>query len=328
MAPAPPDPWRELPDPASSIAPVDGGVIDRLDKTLSAPIFRLQLGLVMESILSVPGCFFGMPAVMAVAPGLTAVCVHVQRHGQIPMHHRSAASLAGLGMTTIWLFWQWMNVLSAADGVSRAWILYSPRVFIAAPVAGLILSYTATDDEVARASAALYLVSWFVTVLPILALKGLCRRRRPLASDAVHIGPNAAAAAKKKALSTIVLMLRKGDPNAAFPSGDVAGAVSFAYPLWRCGGLNAGVAAMLVLLSAFGRMYWHAHHALDVIVAALIAVVCCVGIDGALSVDGGCPAVKIYHPFIALGALVVQQLLKPQQIAGLKGREFFKRRTD
>ena len=29
-------------------------------------------------------------------------------------------------------------------------------------------------------------------------------------------------------------MLKSGDANAAFPSGDVAGSVAFAYPLWRC----------------------------------------------------------------------------------------------
>lgn len=106
----------------------------------------------------------------------------------------------------------------------------------------------------------------------------------------------------------------------------VAGSVSFAYPLWRCKGTGAGAAALIVFASAFGRMYWHAHHAMDVIVAALIAYLCCLALDAALSAtsergDGAdCPDVPWYYPFVALFAIAVQQLIKPHKVAGLKGK--------
>ena len=48
--------------------PADGGLIDRCDKFLSSPVFRLKLGIFVEAMLSVPGCFFGMPAVLAITP--------------------------------------------------------------------------------------------------------------------------------------------------------------------------------------------------------------------------------------------------------------------
>ena len=60
--------------PASRF-PVDGGLIDRLDKRLSAPLFRLQLGLAGEALLSLPGCFFGMPGFHVISPTLVACAV-------------------------------------------------------------------------------------------------------------------------------------------------------------------------------------------------------------------------------------------------------------
>ena len=59
--------------------------------------------------------------------------------------------------------------------------------------------------------------------MPVLTLNAASRRRRPVACDAVR-------ATVTKSLANIPSMLRAGDPNGAFPSGDVAGAVAFAYP--------------------------------------------------------------------------------------------------
>lgn len=99
------------------------------------------------------------------------------------------------------------------------------------------------------------------------------------------------------------------DPNAAFPSGDVGGAVSVAYALIRCGG-DCRLALACVVLSAFGRLYWQAHHLLDVLAGALISLVTCMALELLLQHrgdQGSAISVAWWHPAIALIVLFVQQ---------------------
>ena len=57
--------------------------------------------------------------------------------------------------------------------------------------------------------------------------------------------------------------------NESFPSGDVAGAVSFALAMAPVAPISA---AACVLLSSFGRVHWRAHHVLDCAAGGLLAV--------------------------------------------------------
>lgn len=68
----------------------------------------------------------------------------------------------------------------------------------------------------------------------------------------------------------IIPRLLGRDANAAFPSGDAVGALVFAHALNRCGFRSLGIACALGSLA--GRVYWHAHHALDVTVGAAIGL--------------------------------------------------------
>jgi hypothetical protein len=38
----------------------EGGCVDRLDKALSSPIFRLRVNMFMEAAIAVPGSMFGV----------------------------------------------------------------------------------------------------------------------------------------------------------------------------------------------------------------------------------------------------------------------------
>ena len=68
-----------------------------------------------------------------------------------------------------------------------------------------------------------------------------------------------------KKLARIGASLRASDPNASFPSGDVAGATAFACALAPT---HPTLALALVCGSAFGRLYWRAHHLLDCLAGA------------------------------------------------------------
>ena len=84
------------------------------------------------------------------------------------------------------------------------------------------------------------------------------------------------------------------DGNASFPSGDVAGAVAFGASVAQAG--YPRLALALMLTSAFGRVYWRAHHVLDV---------CAGGFFGAVAAKVmQSVAVKWWHPLAAHLALI------------------------
>ena len=93
--------------------------------------------------------------------------------------------------------------------------------------------------------------------------------------------------------------------------------MSVAYTLWCCGG-SRSVAIVCVTLSAFGRMYWQAHHLLDVLGGALTSLLTCNALHLLLRVtspdesgSSTCPQATWWHPGLALVALwLEQQILK------------------
>ena len=276
----------------SSRWPIDHGTLDVLDKRLSAAIFNLQLGVVLESLLSVPGCFFGMPAFHVVAPALLACSV--DRTGC-----RAAQPWAMFAVlsATMSLFCAWGLIQRSSEALRHARLLYLPPTMLASPPIGVSLARALTTDDAALAACYYFLLAWYASVLPVLTLKAVARRRRPVACDGIS------RAAEGKALPNIPAMLRSGDPNAAFPSGDVAGAVAFAYPLWHCAGAPS-LAVACVALSALGRMYWLAHHLLDVACGAAISLLTCVALDVALGAAAGGTLTQLWHPILAFVVVI------------------------
>ena len=293
--------------------PVDGGTLDLLDKRLSAPLFRLQLGLVGEAILSIPGCFYGMPAFHVLSPTLIACALG----GCSAASDESVATLAAASALLV-VFWFYAQ--SSPARLNRVFLLYLPPTLVASPIVGLwLVHWVAAADSSAQAAAAFHLLAWFASTTAVISIKHAARRRRPLACDPSHIGHDVTRAVEGKALSNICTMLRSADPNAAFPSMDVAGSVAFAYPLWRCASYASPssqlaqhavalrvLAVASVALSATGRMYWQAHHLFDVTCGGLLAVLTCVVLD--LSLGSFVPSLTAdshvealtpwWHPFV------------------------------
>jgi len=292
--------------------PHDGGSIDLLDKRLSAPVFALLIGPIPEMLLSLPGCFFGMPAFHVLGPTLVACSL-----GGHCATTASAPALVALAGVTLGLLAAWASVHSPVGG-PRFRRLYMPQTMLAAPVVGSALAHwVAGADDGAVAAGSLYLLLWFSGIFAILPLKAVSGRRRPVASDVEHSGAAVAQATSRKVLLAIPYMMKAGDPNSSFPSGDVGGAVAFAYPLIRCGASSAAGATwslllpaagvLCVLVSAFGRMYWQLHHLMDVCCGALSSVVTCVLVDaamGATAAEHGATTVY-WHPAAMLVVLFV-----------------------
>ena len=264
-----------------SYFPTDGGSLDKLDKRLSSPLFKLQLGLIGEALLSIPGCFFGMPAFHLVAPFLVACALDGRKDASL------GALLLALAFAIVlvgtWLFAQSLP-RAASTFTSSICRRLNPRANprpTRHPLGG---------DRRSQRAGCCRVLSRRVEYYSRAGARAEARVRPPppVACDAKDIGKAVPMAAESKALPNICMMLKKGDANAAFPSGDVAGAVAFAYPLWRCAssatpllgavGIKC-VAACCVLLSATGRMYWQAHHLLDVTCGGLVSLITCIALD-------------------------------------------------
>ena len=226
--------------------PREGSALDLLDKRLSMPVFTLRLNRTLEALLAFPGCLFGMPAFGA--PGALVLALVTSGGGTHAARFATAfLLLAVLGV--------WAAVLFTQTGVHRAHSLYSPTTVLCTPWLALGLLRADALGLAGGGTGCLYLLTWFACIAPILVIKALTSRRRPLACAAEHIGQACVDALARKEPCVIVRMLRR-DANASFPSGDVAGAVCFAYGLWGYGRAVASVAC--VLLAALGRMYWQA----------------------------------------------------------------------
>ena len=295
-----------------SLWPVDGGPLDLLDKRISGPLFRLRLPLPVEATLSVPGCWFGMPAALSVLPPLLALLDMGCCQATPPL------SLAALGLAGCALLAAWGYMQSAPSHAQHiAWMHGTPAHVISPLLGAGLTELIAPDDSHARSAAYLFLLLWYISMVPVITLKAATRRRRPLASDPAHIGVEAASATHLKALANIPHMHRLGDPNSAFPSGDVAGAVAFAYPLLRCAGprgddeamalVPAVVACACMILSALGRLYYQAHGLLDVTCGAIVGTGCGLlleyALNGGLHGDACSAGVAPWEPFVALACL-------------------------
>lgn len=228
--------------------PRDGSPLDRWDKKISGYIMRLQLG-VLEWPLSVPGFIFGNPLILLVGPPTLAWLAP------------PASPSTALARTALASAWGISLGLWFAACYGRKYLFakfYRAPNYILAPWIGLALAGLVGPWRV----GAWYSAVFFLVSVPVRVLKRLLRRRRPVVCghDVIPQTPRAI---------DVLVDIHRGDGSASFPSGDVAGAAPFGMALAAgCGMPMAGCAC--VALSAFGRMYWRAHHALDVLVGGAI----------------------------------------------------------
>ncbi len=112
--------------------------------------------------------------------------------------------------------------------------------------------------------AALYMAAYLVTQLEMDLLKNFFNRRRPVAYiDSLSL--------VKRVLFQLPRMYGSNRTcYSSFPSGDVAGAASFSTVLYLLDGEGRMFMFVFVAASALGRLYFHAHHFVDVLVGGLL----------------------------------------------------------
>lgn len=235
----------------------EGCMLDRLDKHLSRPIFHMVLPPGLEVVLTVPGGWFGCPIYTL---GILPVLVAAAGTQAANFRHIIAGPLL-VGGVCLWLrlCWESWSVgrgISKAHRLDKKWIVVLPHVAVAVAARGSKESSTA---------AALYICSWHATQLIVELTRGLTQRTRPTWALADEL-------AQVKRAMPEMLALGPSQEHRSFPSGDAAGGATFASSLMIVEPRLRRLATLVLLLTGAGRVYFHAHHVLDVVVGQVLGM--------------------------------------------------------
>ena len=265
---------------------VEDSLVDRLDKSLSLLVFTMSLGTTAEVLLSVPGTWFGLPTpAWGLAPlAITFYSEFAHLPGTadyVPAQLLSAEAAASVqsGLVTLGLG-------SRASASFVALALVPTALWLATHVRYLvkgrfIRAYTATKYLMAPAmqvpiliahhcdasfsTGAWFVIAWVVAETVGFVLKVSSARRRPRVSPAIA----QQLASVPRAFPEVQTMLMVGESTLeSFPSGDTIGAAVFSAQLLAMGA--PAWTAVFGLTTAFCRVYFHAHHVLDVAAGLVI----------------------------------------------------------
>lgn len=240
----------------------------------------------LEYPLSVPGVWFGMPPILIVCiPGLAIV----SSSGPVP-----STAYVGLAVATSGLASAWALFLSGNTAILTKY-LYGPLAAVLSLPLGLLLASPVKDGF---SAGAFFGAMWYAMLLFGLVGKRLCRRQRPLVClDALqprHL--------------TIIKDVLLHDVNSSFPSTDTGSAVVFALALASGAGLPL-LGLAIGIVASLCRLYWYAHHLLDVLAGAALAALiyasaCALGCDA--------HAAKWWHPLLVEGIFLMIYPLLPK----------------
>jgi len=297
-----------------------GNFLNRIDESVSRPVFRCGLPKWVELVFSVPAVCFGMTSTLTVGPlWIAHLALSQQQEHYDTISSNDTTRMLLLKIITIsltalyvvaWgcfqigdchglgikLFWN-MNLYALAFPWSVG--------VLACTVLGLqdhshnnASSNIVKSPEVIFSMAIYPLALWPLVAFGFNSLKTTTRRSRPCKKD--HEATHSENWMKNKKFPGMISFLIHHNGDGSFPSGDVAMAVLLAVPLWNiehCGGL----ALAIVVLAGLGRMYVLAHHLGDVIVGALVTV----GVHGVATAFGcGMYQTKWWYPFLTIGGLL------------------------
>lgn len=252
--------------------------IDLFDKSWSMPIFKCYLGQ-GEYLLSIPANWFGFPLLFSLG---TVPIIGVSLLNETSELFKYKVATPLLATMTVWWFKQVresrrLNCNLDTEGLMKCWYPGGKKIeipiFLAIP--NIVYAITKFTSENGCAFVSFFLISWYSVQIFLDLIKIMSQRVRPVISlkDELKEIP--------RYIHQIRMRLKKRDEvNKAFPSGDVAAAAIWATAISMFLQENSSNSAFtnfflmsIVALTAFGRMYFHAHHALDVTVGALVGYI-------------------------------------------------------
>ena len=299
--------------------------LDKIDKWISGFLFRLSLPPIVEVIYSVPANFFGLVPSLAVGPLWVALLTLEDGiKGKIPEIQKQHSKIILLKGITIlltmvflvsWILFQ-KGYMPLTKIMARK-IYYLISILFNVGVLSYTLLQLPSDDPYASSSKkafshAIYLLFlWPPSILVIVILKEFSRRPRPIVLDMTR-DKNSGLWLKKKSFPNICYFLARAQANESFPSGDATAAAIFAIVLVNIAPQNTAIACGLLVLACTGRMYFLAHHFLDVFVGSMLA---CIIHRVAKSMGFGIYDMVWWHPLVSTTflAIYVQTIMKNKQ---------------
>ncbi len=255
------------------------------DKVISKPFFAIQLSWPLEFLLSFPGNFFGITFnSLVLVPNITTWYIT-----KLPSGYTSWKILVLL--VFIVSTFSWLGVFFGSIKARK--FCYNRFISSWNPLVGILILLQLDESSVsshvwAKALAFFQMTSWCITMTLSIILKFLSQRRRPIVrlcqshfntDFEFKQGSSDTFSVKKKCTSALSSLFRQ-DSHGSFPSGDAAGAVALMYPFLRYGNNQEQLlSTILVGLSCFGRLYWLAHHFLDVTIGVLISLFVCLVLE-------------------------------------------------
>lgn len=224
--------------------------IDRLDKRASSVVFLHDAWHPwLDRALLVPGTWLGLPT-----PTWGWISLWLSASDDI--------EFIGVGLATlVYGFWYVRAVIAG-----HALHIYSPRGQLPIPLALWLGVWASTGSK--PSAGAFFAVSWSVAQAICHVLKVAAGRHRPVASIADL-------ASVKREFPALIRMMASGHTAVqSFPSADAVGggALTCALVLLERSPFHPATAMLPVLIASFGRMYYHAHHLLDVVAGAAVGV--------------------------------------------------------
>ena len=253
---------------------VENGALDRFDKKISSLIFTLELPWLLETALTLPGSWFGATTFSLGWVGmLTAFITQYHHHpeegdgfeGQVFLGIFVVITLAALAL----------HFLVLSKKAERKYLWHHLHYYL---LINLFLPYFLFGkNSLGWRGFVFYMCIWGCTQLVSQTMKFLFARIRPCACPEYNIPLSLG-----KRTHDLSTHLSSGMSSVeSFPSGDAAGAAAFSSSMVIITGSWWWV--LFALFGAFGRVYFHAHHVVDVVVGSGLAV----GMAVVLSVVGG-----------------------------------------
>eukprot|EP00531_Pseudo-nitzschia_arenysensis_P019128 CAMPEP_0116123882 /NCGR_PEP_ID=MMETSP0329-20121206/4986_1 /TAXON_ID=697910 /ORGANISM="Pseudo-nitzschia arenysensis, Strain B593" /LENGTH=318 /DNA_ID=CAMNT_0003617829 /DNA_START=196 /DNA_END=1152 /DNA_ORIENTATION=- len=294
--------------------------VDAFDKAISGYLFRLSLPTIVEAVYSVPANFFGLVPSLAIGPLWVALLafeddIHEWQNGKILLLKSTTLLLTAVFLIA-WALFQ--NGSMPLTKIMARKHFYLIAIFFNIGLLSYTLSGLPSDDPHAASSQKAYshaiylLFLWPPSILVIVILKEFSQRPRPIIVD---MAKDKDQWLTKKSFPNICHFLAKAQAKESFPSGDATSAAIFAIVLMEVSKRYTTPATCLWLLACTGRMYFLAHHCLDVLVGSLLAGV----IHAVASAMGlGIYDMQWWHPLASTVflAIYVQTIMKNKQKVG------------